>query len=149
MFVCFHQYLITIFNQLGCNVHVRLLLLKTKSSKIASWPGFLASGKDSRTKVVLARKIEKQGLGSTPGKTLVWEWSYYAQHNISQRFFIFFQSSHRIERGCSCPCALHLVGWILLGLNASTSVPYVEVCSGKRILLHGLYSRCRPPYVGG
>ena len=26
----------------------------------------MASGKDSRTKVVLARKIEKQGLGSTP-----------------------------------------------------------------------------------
>ena len=31
-----------------------------------SWPGFLASAKDSRTKVVLARKLEKQGLGSTP-----------------------------------------------------------------------------------
>ena len=30
----------------------------------------LASGKDSRTKVVLARKIEKQGLGSTPVLTL-------------------------------------------------------------------------------
>ena len=43
-----------------------LLLLKTKSLKIAPWPGFLASGKDSRTKVVLARKLEKQGLGSTP-----------------------------------------------------------------------------------
>ena len=70
MFVCFHQYLITIFNQLGCNVHVRLLLLKTKSSKIASWPGFLASGKDSRTKVALARKLEKQGLGTTPGLKL-------------------------------------------------------------------------------
>ena len=43
-----------------------LLLLKTKSLKIAPWPGFLASGKDSRTKVVLARKLEKQGLGITP-----------------------------------------------------------------------------------
>ena len=27
-----------------------------KIPKKASWPGFLASGKDSRTKVVLARK---------------------------------------------------------------------------------------------
>ena len=44
----------------------RIALLKTKSPKKASWPGFLASGKDSRTKVVLARKLEKQGLGSTP-----------------------------------------------------------------------------------
>ena len=26
----------------------------------------MASGKDSRTKVVLARKLEKQGLGTTP-----------------------------------------------------------------------------------
>jgi len=36
------------------------------SKKKASWPGFLASGKDSRTKVVMARKIGKQGLDSTP-----------------------------------------------------------------------------------
>ena len=34
--------------------------------KKASWPGILASGKVSRTKVVLARKLGKQGLGSTP-----------------------------------------------------------------------------------
>ena len=37
-----------------------------ENPKKASWPGFLASGKDSRTKVVLARKIGKQGLGGTP-----------------------------------------------------------------------------------
>ena len=43
-----------------------LLLLKTKFPKLASWSGVLASGKDSRTKVVLARKLEKQGLCSTP-----------------------------------------------------------------------------------
>ena len=40
--------------------------VKDKIPKKASWPGFLAYGKDSRTKVVLARKLEKQGLGSTP-----------------------------------------------------------------------------------
>ena len=45
----------------------RITTVKDKISKKASWPGFLASGKDSRTKVVLARKLEKQGLGSTPG----------------------------------------------------------------------------------
>ena len=49
-----------------CNVK-ELILLKRKSTKIASSPGFLTSGKDSRTKVVLARKLGKQGLGSTPG----------------------------------------------------------------------------------
>ena len=43
-----------------------LLLLKTKFPKLASWSGVLASGKGSRTKVVLARKLEKQGLCSTP-----------------------------------------------------------------------------------
>ena len=37
-----------------------------KDRKKESRPGFLASRKDSRTKVVLARKFEKQGLGSTP-----------------------------------------------------------------------------------
>ena len=46
----------------------RITTVKDKIPKKASWPGFLASGKDSRTKVVLARKLEKQGLGSTPGK---------------------------------------------------------------------------------
>ena len=45
----------------------RITTVKDKIPKKASWPGFLASGKDSRTKVVLARKLEKQGLGSTPG----------------------------------------------------------------------------------
>ena len=44
----------------------RITTVKDKIPKKASWPGFLASGKDSRTKVVLARKLEKQGLGSTP-----------------------------------------------------------------------------------
>ena len=44
-----------------------LLLLNRNSPKIASSPGFLTSDKDSRTKVVLARKLGKQGLGSTPG----------------------------------------------------------------------------------
>ena len=40
---------------------------KTKLPKIASWPGILDSDKGTRTKVVLARKIGKQGLGSTIG----------------------------------------------------------------------------------
>ena len=40
--------------------------VKDKIPQKLSWPGFLASAKDSRTKVVLARKLEKQGLGSTP-----------------------------------------------------------------------------------
>ena len=44
----------------------RITTVKDKIPKKASWPGFLASGKDSRTKVVLARILEKQGLGSTP-----------------------------------------------------------------------------------
>ena len=44
----------------------RITSVKDKIPKKASWPGFLASGKDSRTKVVLARKLGKQGLGSTP-----------------------------------------------------------------------------------
>ena len=44
----------------------RITTVKDKIPKKASWPGFLASGKDSRTKVVLARKLGKQGLGSTP-----------------------------------------------------------------------------------
>ena len=48
-------------------MYAMLLLLKRKSPKIASLPGFLTSDKDSRTKVVLARKLGKQGLGSTPG----------------------------------------------------------------------------------
>ena len=41
--------------------------VKDKIPQKLSWPGFLASAKDSRTKVVLARKLEKQGFGSTPG----------------------------------------------------------------------------------
>ena len=49
----------------------RITTVKDKIPKKASWPGFLASGKDSRTKVVLARKLEKQGLGSTPGSSSV------------------------------------------------------------------------------
>ena len=48
----------------------RITTVKDKIPKKASWPGFLASGKDSRTKVVLARKLEKQGLGSTPGSSM-------------------------------------------------------------------------------
>ena len=44
----------------------RITTVKDKIPKKASWPGFLASGKGSRTKVVLARKLEKQGLCSTP-----------------------------------------------------------------------------------
>jgi len=48
----------------------RITTFKDKiPTKIASWPGFLASGKDSRTKVVLARILGKQGRGSTPGIT--------------------------------------------------------------------------------
>ena len=44
----------------------RITTVKDKIPKKASWPGFLASGKDTRIKVVLARKLEKQGPGSTP-----------------------------------------------------------------------------------
>ena len=40
--------------------------VKDKILKNSILARILASGKDSRTKVVLARKIEKQGLGSTP-----------------------------------------------------------------------------------
>ena len=43
-----------------------LQLFKTKSPKIASWPGILVSHKETRTKVVLARKLGKQGHGNTP-----------------------------------------------------------------------------------
>ena len=44
----------------------------TKSPKIASWPGILVSHKETRTKVVLARKVGKQGHGSSLElKTLV------------------------------------------------------------------------------
>ena len=39
-----------------------------KYSKIESWQEFLASGKDTSTKVVLARKIKKQGRSSTPAE---------------------------------------------------------------------------------
>ena len=46
----------------------RITTVQENNPQKASWPGFLASGKDSRTKVVLARKLEKQGLGSTPGQ---------------------------------------------------------------------------------
>merc|ERR1712090_130556 len=78
----------TIFHFVGfsmkhCFIHLlslpplscMLLLLKTKSPKIASWPGILTSDKETRTKVVLARKLGKQGLGNSPGSypTL---WSY-------------------------------------------------------------------------
>ena len=41
-------------------------VLLSLSPKIASWPRFLASDKDSRTKVVLARNLEKQGNSSIP-----------------------------------------------------------------------------------
>ena len=53
----------------------RITTVQDKIPQKASWPGFLASGKDSRTKVVLARKLEKQGLGSIPDsmkKNLFW-----------------------------------------------------------------------------
>ena len=128
MFVCFHQYLITIFNQLGCNVHVRLLLLKTKSSKIASWPGFLASGKDSRTKVVLARKIEKQGLGSTPDPNLVWPrtlvfaWELSQEEWMSVTFHILLP--HRGQRWRwarqKSQSKVHNIHQFLIGLGSSS-----------------------------
>ena len=47
----------------------RITTVKDKIPQKASWPGFLASGKDTRIKVVLARKLEKQGLGSTPARS--------------------------------------------------------------------------------
>ena len=43
-----------------------LTTVKDKILKNSILARIFASGKDSRTKVVLARKIEKQGLGSTP-----------------------------------------------------------------------------------
>ena len=43
-----------------------LQLFKTKSPKIASWPGILVCHKETRIKVVLARKLGKQGHGSSP-----------------------------------------------------------------------------------
>ena len=43
-----------------------LLLLNTKSPKIASLQGILTYDKETRTKVVLAKKIGKQRLSNTP-----------------------------------------------------------------------------------
>ena len=39
----------------------RIEIVQTKSPKIAFWPGILGSHKETRTKVVLARKVGKQG----------------------------------------------------------------------------------------
>ena len=39
-----------------------------KYPKIASWIGFLASGKDKGQEVVLSRNLEEQGRSGTPGK---------------------------------------------------------------------------------
>ena len=52
---CFNETLFhpSTFPYLSC----KLLLVKTKSPKIASWPGILTSDKETRTKVVLARKL--------------------------------------------------------------------------------------------
>ena len=58
----------------------RITTVKDKIPKKASWPGFLASGKDSRTKVFLARKLGKQGLGSTP--VTAHTWAVANEHNI-------------------------------------------------------------------
>ena len=55
----------------------RITTVKDKIPKKASWPGFLASGKETRTKVVLARKLEKQGLGSTPGWATVFSDTFF------------------------------------------------------------------------
>ena len=38
-----------------------------KYPKIASWIGFLASGKDKGQEVVLSRNLEEQGRSGTPG----------------------------------------------------------------------------------
>ena len=38
----------------------QLQLFKTKSPKVASWPGILVSHKETRTKVVLVRKLGKR-----------------------------------------------------------------------------------------
>ena len=62
----------------------RITTVKDKIPKKASWPGFLASGKDSRTKVVLARKLEKQGLGSTPALHHLYSWHTVRGVLISQ-----------------------------------------------------------------
>ena len=45
-----------------------LQLFKTKSPKKASWPGILVSHKETRTKVVLERKLGKQGHSSSPDR---------------------------------------------------------------------------------
>ena len=42
---------------------------KIKSQEIASWPGVLVSHKETRPKVVLARKLGKQGHGFSPNYT--------------------------------------------------------------------------------
>ena len=71
---CFNETLFhpSTFPYLSC----KLLLVKTKSPKIASWPGILTSDKETRTKVVLARKLGKQGLGSTPDIDEVLGWAH-------------------------------------------------------------------------
>ena len=48
--------IITIYNQEGYNLKNNYCSRQNPPKK-ASWPGFLASSKDSRTKVVLARKL--------------------------------------------------------------------------------------------
>ena len=43
-------------------------MLLGKSPKIASWPGILVSHKGTRIKVVLVRKLGKQGHGPVSGR---------------------------------------------------------------------------------
>lgn len=73
----------------------RITTVKDKIPKKASWPGFLASGKDSRTKVVLARKLEKQGLGSTP-----------AQKDFYESLIASCVTNHHFREAWTCHCGL-------------------------------------------
>ena len=57
----------TIIDKTVRKFNKRVRKINKKSPKIPSWPGLLVSHKETRTKVVLARKLGKQGLGSTPG----------------------------------------------------------------------------------
>ena len=81
------------FPYLSC----KLLLEKTKSPKIASWPGILTSDKETRTKVVLARKLGKQGLGSSPGRNVISEDELL--NEIPQNSDVVIWLKIRVEKG--------------------------------------------------
>ena len=61
----------------------RDLRILTKSPKIASWPGILVSHKETRTKVVLAKKLGKQGHGSSPASGTLQPIRFLKAHDVS------------------------------------------------------------------